>query len=122
MGAGDGGEGRRGALFVSRPDELACVLPYLSVCLSLLFCEIKACGSDVQRMQSNSESGDSMARYRDLSPVGLRRNSISKGRLLRQVRRFAARCLQSRCSDSDFGMRSDRLSAIGMARVRSSLI
>lgn len=68
--------------------------------------------SDVQRMQSSSESGDSIARYRALSPVGLRRNSISEGRLLRQVRRLAAVFLQSCCREFDFGMRSDRLSAI----------
>ena len=72
-------------------------------------------------MQSNSDSGDSIARYRALSPVSLRRNSISGGRLLRQVRRFAAVCLQLRCRDSDFGMRADRLSASSMARERSSL-
>ena len=73
-------------------------------------------------MQSSSESSTSISWYRDLEPVGLRRKSISDGRLLRQVRRLAARFLQSRCSDSDFGMRSDRLSAISMAKSRSSLI
>lgn len=72
-------------------------------------------------MQSSSDSGDSIAQYRALSPVSLRRNSISGGRLLRQVRRFAAVCLQLRCRDSDFGMRPDRLSASWMARERSSL-
>lgn len=62
-------------------------------------------------MQSRSDTGDSMAIYKDLSPVGLRRNSISEGSFPRQVRRFAAVCLQLRCRDSDFGIRSDILSA-----------
>ncbi len=62
-------------------------------------------------MQSISESGDNMDLYRPLSPVGLLRNSMSDGRLLRQVRRSVAVCWQLRCRDPDLGMRSDRLSA-----------
>lgn len=73
-------------------------------------------------MQRISDSGDNMAMYRPLSPVGLRRNSISDGRFVRQVRRFMAVCLQSRCRDPDFGIRSDRLSASWMAMESSGLI
>lgn len=76
----------------------------------------------IHRTQSISDSGVNMALYRPLSPVGLRRNSISEGRFLRQVRRFVASCLQSRCRELDLGMRSDRLSAKWTVMESSSLI
>ena len=44
VGAGHGGEGWRGALFVSGPDELACVILFEWSVLFVLFCEEKARG------------------------------------------------------------------------------
>lgn len=76
----------------------------------------------LHRTQSISDSGDNMALYRPLSPVGLRRNSISEGKFLRQVRRFVASCLQSRWRELDLGMRSHRLSAKWTLMESNSLI
>lgn len=119
-GAGAGCEGGGVAEGVGGPDELAC---WGRVgCAGVRVLGGGFWGGHIQRMQSSSARGHNMALYRLLSPVGLRRNSMSAGRFLRQARRFVAVCLQLYCREADLGMRSDRLSASWTAMERSSFI